>query len=171
MKKNILTVVILAATLVNLTLTAIIIFTFIPYVNRANTLITNILQVIDLELLSPEADEYASSYKIEDLATTAVLTEEMVNLKPGDNGKMSYATVSASISVNTKHEDYKDKNPLIEANKDEIVNSILVEIGKYTGANCLENKEAIEAAVLQKLQTYFGSRFIVKVTIKMLVQN
>ena len=170
MKKNILTVVILAATLVNLTLTAIIIFTFVPYVNRANTLITNILQVIDLELLSPEADEYPN-YKIEDLATTVVLTEEMVNLKRDDNGKMNYATVSASISVNTKHEDYKDKNPLIEANKDEIVNSILVEIGKYTGANCLENKEEIEAAVLQKLQTYFGSRFIVKVTIKMLVQN
>lgn len=170
MKKNILTVIILAATLVNLTLTAIIIFTFVPYVNRANTLITNILQVIDLDLLSPEADEYAN-YKIEDLATTAVLTEEMVNLKREENGKMSYATVSASISVNTKHEDYKDMNPLIEANKDEIVNSILVEIGKYTGATCLENKEAIEAAVLQKLQTYFGSRFIVKVTIKMLVQN
>lgn len=170
MRKNILTVIILAATLVNLTLTAIIIFTFVPYVNRANTLITNILQVIDLDLLSPEADEYAN-YKIEDLATTAVLTEEMVNLKIEDNGKMSYATVSASISVNTKHDDYKEKNPLIEANKDEIVNAILVEIGKYTGSTCLDNKEAIEAAVLQKLQTYFGSRFIVKVTIKMLVQN
>ena len=170
MKKNILTVIILAATLVNLTLTAIIIFTFVPYVNRANTLITNILQVIDLDLLSPEADEHAN-YKIEDLSTTAVLTEEMVNLKREDNGKLSYATVSASISVNTKHEDYKDKSPLIETNKDEIVNAILVEIGKYTAAECLENKEAIEAAVLQRLQTYFGSRFIVKVTIKMLVQN
>ena len=169
MKKNILTVVILAATLVNLTLTAIIIFTFVPYVNRANTLITNILQVIDLDLLSPEADEYAN-YKIEDLATTAVLTEEMVNLKTGDDGKQHYATVSASISVNTKHEDYKDMNPLIEANKDEIVNAILVEIGKYTSTNCQENKEAIEAAVLQKVQSYFGSRFIVKVTIKMLIQ-
>ena len=33
-----------------------------------------------------------------------------------------------------------------------------------------EEKEAIEQAVLQKLQAYFGSRFIVKVTIKMLVQ-
>jgi len=170
MKKNILTVVILAATLVNLTLTAIIIFTFVPYVNRANTLITNILQVIDLDLLSPEADEYSTSYKIEDLATTAVLTEEMVNLKTGEDGKQHYATVSASISVNTKHEDYKDKNPLIEANKDEIINSILVEIGQYTSTNCQENKEEIEKAVLKKLQAYFGSRFIVKVTIKMLVQ-
>lgn len=169
MKKNILAVIILAATLVNLTLTAIIIFTFVPYVNRANTLITNILQVIDLDLLSPEADEYPN-YKIEDLATTAVLTEEMVNLKTGEDGKQHYATVSASISVNTKHEDFKDLNPLIEANKDQIINYILVEIGQYTCTDCQENKEAIEQAVLQKLQAYFGSRFIVKVTIKMLVQ-
>lgn len=170
MKKNILTVVILAATLVNLTLTAIIIFAFVPYVNRANTLITNILQVIDLDYLSPEGDEHSASYKIEDLATTAVLTEEMVNLKMGEDRKQHYATVSASISVNTEHDDYKDKNPLIEANKDEIVNAILVEIGKYTSENCQESKEAIENAVLQKLQSYFGSRFIVKVTIKMLVR-
>lgn len=169
MKKNILAVIILAATLVNLTLTSIIIFTFVPYVNRANTLITNILQVIDLDLLSPEADEYPN-YKIEDLATTAVLTEEMVNLKTGEDGKQHYATVSASISVNTKHEDFKDLNPLIEANKDQIINYILVEIGQYTCTDCQENKEAIEQAVLQKLQAYFGSRFIVKVTIKMLVQ-
>lgn len=169
MKKNILAVIILAATLVNLTLTAIIIFTFVPYVNRANTLITNILQVIDLDLLSPEADEYPN-YKIEDLATTAVLTEEMVNLKTGEDGKQHYATVSASISVNTKHEDFKELNPLIEANKDQIINYILVEIGQYTCTDCQENKEAIEQAVLQKLQAYFGSRFIVKVTIKMLVQ-
>lgn len=169
MKKNILAVIILAATLVNLTLTAIIIFTFVPYVNRANTLITNILQVIDLDLLSPEADEYPN-YKIEDLATTAVLTEEMVNLKTGEDAKQHYATVSASISVNTKHEDFKALNPLIEANKDQIINYILVEIGQYTSTDCQENKEAIEQAVLQKLQAYFGSRFIVKVTIKMLVQ-
>lgn len=169
MKKNILTVVILAATLVNLTLTAIMIFSFVPYVNRANALITNILQVIDLDLLSPEADEYPT-YKIEDLSTTAVLTEEMVNLKVGEDNKQHYATVSASISVNTKHDDYKDKNPLIEANKDQIINYILSEIGQYTHDNCHENKEAIEQAVLQKVQAYFGSRFIVKVTIKMLVQ-
>lgn len=169
MKKNILTIVILAATIVNLTLTAIIIFTFVPYVNRANTLITNILQVIDLDLMSPEADEYPN-YKIEDLVTTAVLTEEMVNLKVGEDTKAHYATVSASLSVNSKHEDFKDMNPLIEANKDQIINYILVEIGQYTNENCQENKEAIEAAVLQKLQAYFGSRFIVKVTIKMLVQ-
>ena len=169
MRKNILTVVILATTIVNLTLTAIMIFTFVPYVNRANTLITNILQVIDLDLMSPEADEYPN-YKIEDLATTAILTEEMVNLKSGTDSKPHYATVSASISVNTQHEDYKDMNPLIEANKDQIINYILVEIGQYTNENCQENKEAIEQAVLQKLQAYFGSRFIVKVTIKMLVQ-
>ena len=170
MKKNLLTVIILAATLVNLTLTAMIIFTFIPYVNRANTLITNILQVIDLDLMSPDADEYASSYKLQDLATTVILTEEMVNLKKGDDGKAHYANVSASISVNTKHEDYKDLNPLIETNKDQIVNFILTEIGKYTNENCQDNKAAIEAAVLDNIQSYFGSRFIIKVTMKILIQ-
>ena len=96
--------------------------------------------------------------------------ENFVTMGIREDGKQHYATVSASISVNTKHEDFKDLNPLIEANKDQIINYILVEIGQYMSTDCQENKEAIEQAVLQKLQAYFGSRFIVKVTIKMLVQ-
>ena len=70
MRKNILAVIILAATLINLTLTAVMMFTFIPYTKNANTLVKNILGVLDLELESPLPGDYTAQYKLEDLEVT-----------------------------------------------------------------------------------------------------
>ncbi len=171
MKKNILAVIILAATLVNLTLTAMIVFTFIPYVQKANNLITNILQVIDLDLESPNADQYnEDTYDVADLESKQIMTEENTNLLVGSDGKTHYAEVTVTLSINTKHEDYTKKNPLIDKNIDLIKDYVRVEINKYSSDNCQLNKEAIEKAVLTKIQEYLGSKFIVKVTINMLVK-
>lgn len=170
MKKNILTIIILAATLVNLTLTAMIIFTFIPYVNRANDLVVRIVQALDLELESPEAKEEAAGYKIEDTESKAIFSGERANLQIGADGKAThYAEVTASMLINKEHDDYKEKNPLIDVNISQIEDFILTEINQYSNDTLLLNKEKIEKAVLEKLQNYFESTFIVKVTIKMLV--
>ena len=170
MKKNILAVIILAATLVNLTLTAMIVFTFIPYVTRANNLVVRIVQALDLDLESPEAKEEAAGYNIEDTESKAVFSGERANLQVGADGKSThYAEVTASLLINKEHDDYKDKNPLIDTNINQIEDFILTEINKYSNDTLLENKENVEKAVLEKLQNYFESTFIVKVTIKMLV--
>ena len=50
MKKNILTVIILATTLVNLTLCGVMLFVYLPNAQKMNTMITKICQAIDLEL-------------------------------------------------------------------------------------------------------------------------
>lgn len=171
MKKNILTIIILAALLVNLTLTAMMIFTFIPYTKKADTLITNILQIIDLELESPIAaeEETATEYSLEDIETKVILTEEVANLKVGSDGKAHFAQVTASISINAESEDYKTKNELIDKHTTEIESIFLEEILKYTNENIADNKAVIEEAILTRLQTLFESDFIVKVTLKILV--
>ena len=50
MKKNLMTVIILALVLVNLVLTAILAFTIIPQTRKSNQLIDKIASAIDLEL-------------------------------------------------------------------------------------------------------------------------
>ena len=57
MKKNILTIIVLAATLVNLTLTALMLFVYLPNAQKMNNMITKICQVIDMELENPIVTE------------------------------------------------------------------------------------------------------------------
>ena len=49
MKKNIFTIIIMALAVVNVVLTAVIVFTVVPSMNRTNNLIKQITQVIDLK--------------------------------------------------------------------------------------------------------------------------
>ena len=60
MKKNLMTVIILALVLVNLVLTAILAFTIIPQTRKSNQLIDKIASAIDLELEDGKSDGYKS---------------------------------------------------------------------------------------------------------------
>ena len=50
MKKNILTLVLLVVAIANLVLTAVMMFTVVPAMQKMNTLVTDICSVLDLEL-------------------------------------------------------------------------------------------------------------------------
>ena len=67
MKKNILTVIILATTLVNLTLCGVMLFVYLPNAQKMNTMITKICQAIDLELESPLPKEKEEDVLPQDL--------------------------------------------------------------------------------------------------------
>ena len=55
MKKNLMSVIILALVLVNLVLTAILTFTIIPQTKKSNQLVDQVCSAIDLELESGDA--------------------------------------------------------------------------------------------------------------------
>ena len=52
MKKNILTIVIMAASIINLILSAVLIFSVMPTMNKTSNLIDKVSSVIDLEIES-----------------------------------------------------------------------------------------------------------------------
>ena len=54
MKKNILTIVIMASTVLNLVLTIIMVFSIVPAMNKTNKLVDKVASVIDLELEKEE---------------------------------------------------------------------------------------------------------------------
>jgi len=171
MRKNILAIIILAATLVNLTLTSMIIFTFIPYVKNANTVVLKMSKIADLELETPATTTEEPTYTLADLITQEILTEGVVNLKADGSGKASYAEVTAVISINEKDQYYVDNPDIVEVHKTEVERYITDEINKYTGDTVSDNISTIEADALANIQEFFGSQFIVKVTVKILVQH
>ncbi len=80
MKKNLITVVILALVLVNLILTAILTITILPQTKKANELITQVCSAINLELRSGSVTSDSMSVPIDKVASHDI-PEMTINLK------------------------------------------------------------------------------------------
>ena len=110
MKKNLMTVVVLALVLVNLILTAILTITILPETKKANELITQVCGAISLELNSGAVTEDSlMTVPIDQLASYDVAAGEdmTVNLKDSGDGKNHYATIRVMLSMDTENEGYK----------------------------------------------------------------
>ena len=166
MKKNILTVIILSTTLINMTLMIVMLFVFLPNVKQTNRLITKVAQTVDLELENVVVKEEKLSISDIDTYKPTDITGLTANLKKeqGDS-ETHYAVVKWSLVMNKNHKDYSKMEPLVEANEGRIKEVIRTEVEKYTINNVQENKENIKADVLKVLQDdVFGSDFIISVS-------
>lgn len=167
MKKNLITVIILALVLANLILTAILVFTIIPQTKKSNQLIDQVCSAINLELQSGENTPATPEVPIEDVETYAITDGFTVNLKQGEDGKQHYAVFSVSLSLNTKSDGYKTyggseglaaKVTIIQSEINTIVNGYTLD---EFNANGYQNAKD---DILKTLQDMFGgSDFIVGV--------
>lgn len=163
MKKNILTIIIMVLTAINVIMTAIMFFVMLPTFKSTNTLITRVASVLDLELESDE--EEAETYSVSDLETYEVAFEkdETVNLKPGADDESHFAQLSGfSLSVNKSSSDYKKLSKTLESQEAQIKDIILKTIAEHTAEDI--SREAIMEESLEKIQEYFDSKFIVSVS-------
>ncbi|SHO49855.1 flagellar basal body-associated FliL family protein [Anaerocolumna xylanovorans] len=166
MKKSFLTVIILALGIVNMILTAVIVFAVVPTTMRTNELISKVASTIDLEINGSPANQEVS---IEDIENYGMSKELTINLKKGTDNIPSYALVKTSLSLNTKSEDYAKLQPLVETNESKINEMIQNEFMKYTMDEVTVKKEEIKSNILAALQEYFKSDFIVGITIEFTV--
>ena len=162
MKKNLITVVILALVLVNLILTAILTITILPQTKKANELITQICSAINLELRSGSVTSDSMSVPIDKVASHDI-PEMTINLKDSGDGKSHYATVSVSLSMNTESDGYKEYGETM-AERDSLIKSqINAVVSGYTYEEFTANQQEVQNAILADLQKLFSSDFIVSV--------
>lgn len=157
MKKNILAIIILAATIVNIALTSLMLFTIIPKAQRTDALIQKIVSIIDLELENPNAADYAE-VPLKDREPYPLSETLIINLArvEGDS-KNRYAQVTATLVLNKESKSYETVQPLL-ANYEPIIKSIISEeISKYNINTIGENKKAIQTEILSRLRTEFES--------------
>lgn len=167
MKKNILTIIIMALTAVNLILTAVIVFTTVPAMNRTNNLIKQVSSVIDLELESPEDSEDNVDVDVKDIETHEFKydSEATINLKKSSDGKEHWGQLdSVTLSVNKKSDDYKSLNETLDSNSSKVMEIVTGVISSYDYEGIKNNKEQIKKEVLQQLKDYFKSDFIIDIS-------
>lgn len=165
MKKNLITVVILALVLVNLILTAILTITILPQTKKANELITQVCSAIDLELKSGSVTSSITNVPIDQVVTHDVNGGEAmtVNLKDSADGKKHYATVAVSISMDQENEGYKTYGETLSDRESLIKSEINRVISEYTFEEFNADQQGVQDAILAALQQLFNSDFIFSV--------
>ena len=164
MKKNLMTVIILALVLVNLVLTAILAFTIIPQTRKSNQLIDKIASAIDLELEDGSSKDTAA-VPVEDIEVYDIEASFTVNLSPSGDGKDHVAVFSIGLSLNTKSDGYKSIGiEGLKAKETLIKNDINTMVAGYTMEQFREDEQSVKDAILEDLQEMFGSDFIVGVS-------
>ena len=162
MKRNMLAIVILAATLINLTLSAVLIFTIVPKAQRTDALIEKIVSAIELETESGIGKNYGEIAPEDQ--EEYVFQGEYVNLKPiGDEANVAMANIT--ITVNKKHDDYATIQPLIESKKTKIVAAVSSVLSDYAAAEVSMYTEDINKDALEKVREIFQSKCIIDVTL------
>lgn len=162
MRRNMLAIVILAATLINLTLLAVLVFTVIPKAKRTDALIEKIVSAIELETESGIGKNYGEIAPEDQ--EEYVFQNEYVNLKPiGDEANVAMANIT--ITVNKKHDDYATVQPLIEGKKTKIVAAVSSVLSDYAAAEVSLYSEEINELALEKIREIFQSKCVIEVTL------
>ncbi len=163
MKKNLITVVILALVLANLILTAILTITILPETKKANELITQVCSAINLELESGSVTSDVSSVPIDQLATYNIADSMTINLKDGGDGKDHYAVITVSLFMNTESDGYKAFGETMEEKKDMIMSEITSVVSGFTYEEFKADQQGVQDAIVADLQKLFDSDFIIGV--------
>ena len=160
MKKNLMSVLILALVLVNTILTAILAIGIIPSVKKSNQLVETVASAINLELNGANG-ESAASVPMAQIETYDL--EMTINFKKGEDGKDHYVVLKASISMDTKNKGYKSYGKEISTKASVIQNEINSVVSSYTYEEFRDDQQAVQDEILKNLRTMFDSDFIVSV--------
>ncbi len=167
MRKNMLSILILALLIVNIVLTAIMMFSVTGTAKKTSALIDDISAAINLDLKNQSATSTSAvvvDVPIEDIQVFAIPDEMTIPLTKGADGKEHYFLVAVSLSMNTKHADYKKLSPSVTTQVDLIKGEIISVIGSHTLEEIQDSPDTIRMEILKRIQTLFDSQFIFNVT-------
>ena len=117
MKKNIVSIIILALSVANLVLSALLVFTFVPEAKKTDKLVTEICSVLKLEL---DSSGVKDKVELKDLVYYSL--EDKVNISIIDqNNTVHYAQVSATLTLNKTSSDYSTFSSKIETGLDSVI--------------------------------------------------
>ncbi|MBQ7588504.1 MAG: flagellar basal body-associated FliL family protein [Lachnospiraceae bacterium] len=163
MKKNLLSVIILALLIVNIALTGVMMFSTISANKKTVALVDQIASILNMEVKAPLNAEIGKEVSILDTDTYNIADEMVITLKKGEDGAEHYAIVSISMSMDKTNEKYAELQPLVAANESKIKSVINDTFGKYTKEEASANQKAIADEILTQIQTMFDSTFIYEV--------
>ena len=152
MKKNLMTVLILALLIVNIALTGV--------------MLDNITTAMNLELTVPGA-EGTTNVPLTDTEVYNIADSMTIPLKSEAGAKQDYIMFDVSLSINKKSKDYKTygSSETLSGYENLIKDAITATVSAHTEDECREDMEGLKEEILKSVQDLFQSDFIYKVAI------
>ena len=162
MKKNLITVIILALCVVNLILNVLIVFVCMPSAKKTNNLISEIASVLNLEL---EGNNDPPTVALENMATYS-LDAQVVNLKDDGSGDSHYVQVGLTLEMDKSSKDYESLNTVLQESGSAVFDEARNVIQNYTYTEVTEQKtqEDIKKQILESVQKKYATQCIYNVS-------
>lgn len=165
MKKNLLSVIILALLVVNLVLTSVMMFSVMSTNQKTAVLVGDIASALALDFSDPAAEKQAVEVSVADTATFRFEDQLNITLKDDGDGKTHYMMTSVSFSMNKKDKAYKKYGENIAEQEDLLKSSVYSVVSNYTLDDLrADNNEAAAREILEQIQDMYDSEFIYKVS-------
>ena len=167
MKRNLISVMILALLIVNIVLTAIMMFSVTSTNQKTADLVGDIASAINLDIQGVGGG--AASVSLENTETYTIADMQIALKKSVDENGVPveedhFAKISVVISMDKTHEDYATYSDL-SLREDLIKGKISDVVGQYTIEEAKANPQAISSAILSSIQELYSSNFIFDVTL------
>ena len=167
MKKNLLSVLILALMIVNVAISVITMVSITGTNKKTAALVDTIATVLNLELVSDDEDA-ESNISLADTEIYTISDAMTIPLKPSDDGKTVHMLCKVSLSINMKDEDYKTYNSTtLETYEEYIKQEIEGVVSSYTMDYLSDplNREDVKKEVLEEIQKFLGSKVVYDIAI------
>ena len=167
MKKNLLSVLILALMIVNVAISVITMISITGTNKKTAALVDTIATVLNLELVSDEEDA-ESSISLADTEIYTISEAMTIPLNPNGESKPVYMLCKVSLSINMKDEDYKTYNSETLGTYEEYIKQeIEGVVSSYTMDYLSDpvNREEVKKEVLQEIQKFLGSKVVYDIAI------
>lgn len=163
MKKNLITVIILAICIINLVFNILLVFVFMPSTTKTNKLITDISEILDLELASQAGSE--GTFDVSNLAPFQLEQGNPVNLADDGSGDLAVVQYGLTINLDKTAGDYEQTQKNLETSTSLVYDIVRGIIGSYTYAQCIDVQiqEQIKQEILTELRETFNTECIYSV--------
>ena len=165
MKKNLITVIILAICIINLVFNILLVFVFMPSASKTNKLITDIAAVLDLEIESMNTVN-GGAFDVSNLVAFQLEQGTPINLAADGSNQMHVVQYGLTINLDKTASDYKKTEENLSASTALIYDATRDIIGKYTYNQVIdvEVQRQIKDEILVELQSLFNTKCIYSIS-------
>ena len=167
MKKNLVSIIILALLIVNVILTSVMLFSVTGTMKKTSKLIDGISSALALEM-GPATGEEAEeeSVAMENIAVYKIEDQMTIPLLVGTDGKAHYCLVSVSVSMDTTADGYKEYGATIGEKEDLIKGEIVDVISSHTIEEAQPNADMLREEILKRVQDMYDSKFVYNIVFR-----
>lgn len=166
MKKNLISVIILALLIVNIALTAVMMFSVTSASRKTASLVDNIATALNLELTAQSAtgDREKEAVPMEDITSYSISESMTIPLRDSVDAEGTHTShfcmASISFSINMKSDGYKKYTEDLSPQEEMIKDMINTVFAQYTLEEAKGNEEMLKEEILERIQKMYDSDFI-----------